>query len=179
MFSQLRAASEQRSKVQPTPSSQGPVGAGEHIPPRHASAPLQKNPSSHCASIVHAPGGRHPAMESQTWDGGQWAEFGTETHRSAPRSHASSVHATPSLQSRGVPATHWPEAHVSTPLQAMPSSQSESTRQVMFVRHPRVGSHVEPGGHDRSFGWCKHPATASHVSIVQSTSSLQSSGGSG
>ena len=62
----------------------------------------------------------------------------------ATGSHASVVQALASLQSGGVPAWHVSPTQVSSPLQRLPSAQSESSVQVSAVvklyRSPVVGS---------------------------------------
>jgi len=84
-------------------------------------------------------------------------------HSRKLRNKCLTVQATPSSQSVGVPATHWPDAlHVSAPLHAFPSSQSLLDRHATHISRFSEQKGVDPEQEGAVPAW--HPSTASQIS---------------
>lgn len=115
----VRLASVQRSIVQAEPSSHAKAAADAHpIPATQTSAPLQNDMSAHRESS------------------------GVTVHAPVASVHESMVQEMPSLHATIVPPTQVPAGpHVSTPLHAIPSSQTVASVQG-FTRHPWSASQI-------------------------------------
>jgi hypothetical protein len=154
----------QPSVVQELPSLQLSGVPAAHVPAWHDSAPLHGFVSPHgvpfrTGVVVH------PEVALQP----------------------STVHALPSLQTSGVPATQVPLWHVSAPLQTVESAQAVPLATTGFEQTPDVQTSCVQGllseqsaamllGWQPETGVLVQPATALHASVVHALESLQLSG---
>lgn len=132
----------QESTVQGLPSSQLSGAPAVHTPDWHVSAPLHASLSGHAVPLVAAGYTQPPLARSQVAPVAVWQTGGA-------------VHAT------GVPATHAPCWHVSTPLHGLPSEQLEPFGSAGYSHIDDCGLHTPAA--ERHTGGCVHsigvPAT--------------------
>ena len=179
-LAQRSATSSQKSTVHATASPQLGAIPPTQRPALQVSTPLQKKPSSQSASLVQSPTNVQPPGGMHWRSSGQRESSATCTQASATSSQASTVHATPSPQSGGVPAAQRPSTQRSAPSQKLPSSQSASPTQRVGGTQPPVGSHTKSPAHSRASGVFTQPPSASeHASIVHVVASSHSGGAPG
>src|SRR5207249_3239875 len=174
-FWQPAAGSQVSTPLQGLPSSQTIAVPGWHMPvaTSQVSVPVQTSWSSQSASVV-----QQPAIGAFTQPPVLLLAVGSQL---------SAVHTTPSSQVGGVPSTHVPSCglQVSRPLQKRPSSQVTAGVWLQTCWTVSQASVVQRSWSSQSASTLQQPATGgklhkpvawSHVSVVQTSPSLQTTG---